>query len=746
MANVLVNESSLTAIGNAIRQKKSETTKYKPSEMAPAILTIDGSSKPTIDDSTLVAFFDYDGELLETWNETETLSKTTLPTPSITHEGLLFEGWNWTLEEIQNFGTEQLIVVGALYTTESGLTEYVVRMNKAEGMTFKVEDFNHDPFTVNWGDGITETISSTTFSHTYAAEGIYTIKLTGDELISTSSENNFANAISHIIEIHYSQYSHYNLKLWSYVNLEKVSVSSAVDVGTTSTTPANFSIRNTQLKFITIPGTTEGNTISIGWYNGNYNGEYGGVVYNKKLIAISLPPNRVQFNNVGAYNFYNNSKLEYLTIPSSVTLIPQWCFFNDESLKLKIPSWITTVEPKAFRYCKLSDSLNVSFDIGDNSFSGAGIKEITFPENITSIPNACFSSTSLTSLKIPSYITSIGSQVFQDCCDISVVEVEGTENMTIGDRAFETNEYRSDYELKRDFTSFDFTKSTGVPTITSTTFGQKGRYNDETAFVKKILVPSSLYGKWINTDNWTIVADKIEPVGTDFLYTEGDTLSLYNKTLTIVVYYQSDTAPTDITIAASNPDAVVIGDYTLNETTKTITFTVTTQSITDTAVITIGATLDGTKKEITHSIRIKEVYKTPSFTVEDVEGASYNFVLNDDGYYENTNQTVGYTAALCKVNITDLEDSTKVIFDYLQKGDYGSFGIISKLDKDLSTTKDIDDASLYYSNLQGISTTTVKSVKIPVKDIESGYFIVKFRTAYMSSGESYNMQFKVRFE
>lgn len=40
MANVLVNENSLTAIGNAIREKNGETTTYKPAEMAPAITAL----------------------------------------------------------------------------------------------------------------------------------------------------------------------------------------------------------------------------------------------------------------------------------------------------------------------------------------------------------------------------------------------------------------------------------------------------------------------------------------------------------------------------------------------------------------------------------------------------------------------------------------------------------------------------------------------------------------------------------
>ncbi len=40
MANVLVDDTSLTAIGNAIREKNGKLIKYKPSEMANAIANI----------------------------------------------------------------------------------------------------------------------------------------------------------------------------------------------------------------------------------------------------------------------------------------------------------------------------------------------------------------------------------------------------------------------------------------------------------------------------------------------------------------------------------------------------------------------------------------------------------------------------------------------------------------------------------------------------------------------------------
>ena len=49
MSKVLVNESSLTGIANAIRGKNGSTTTYKPSEMAAAITAISGGGEPIIE-------------------------------------------------------------------------------------------------------------------------------------------------------------------------------------------------------------------------------------------------------------------------------------------------------------------------------------------------------------------------------------------------------------------------------------------------------------------------------------------------------------------------------------------------------------------------------------------------------------------------------------------------------------------------------------------------------------------------
>lgn len=67
MAKVLVNESSLTGIANAIRGKNGTTDTYKPSEMAAAITAISGGSGPEIPESAFVIsgscmYWDYYGQ------------------------------------------------------------------------------------------------------------------------------------------------------------------------------------------------------------------------------------------------------------------------------------------------------------------------------------------------------------------------------------------------------------------------------------------------------------------------------------------------------------------------------------------------------------------------------------------------------------------------------------------------------------------------------------------------------------
>lgn len=150
--------------------------------------TMEGGSTPSEPtDNTAVIFADYDGNLIDTWTKDEVASKTALPTPP-THSGLVFEGWNWTLEDIQTDTTGQVITVGPFYHTESGLTEIDIHLDIGTGKEVQLFQSSMD-VEKDWGDGVT----NTEYIHTYSEYGDYTIKTPvktdsyGDRIIFTSS-------------------------------------------------------------------------------------------------------------------------------------------------------------------------------------------------------------------------------------------------------------------------------------------------------------------------------------------------------------------------------------------------------------------------------------------------------------------------------------------------------------------------------------------------------------------------------
>ena len=118
-----------------------------------------------------VSFIDYDGTIVETWALSDLANKTELPTPPV-HDRLVFQQWNWTLEDIKTANVE--MVVGALYTTASGLSEFHIRVTKVSGLTITCNMVGNK----NWGDGTEDALTS----HTYADYGDYIITCDGDEI------------------------------------------------------------------------------------------------------------------------------------------------------------------------------------------------------------------------------------------------------------------------------------------------------------------------------------------------------------------------------------------------------------------------------------------------------------------------------------------------------------------------------------------------------------------------------------
>ena len=183
--------------------------------------------------------------------------------------------------------------------------------------------------------------------------------------------------------------------------------------------------------------------------------------------------------NIPAYAFKGCSGLPSVTIPNSVTSIGsqafagcngltsvyytgnigQWCgiifenaganplpyahnlYINNSLVtELDIPQTVTEIKPNTFcgATCLTSVTIPSSVtSIGEYAFSNCNMISVTLPNSITSISNGTFDGCSrLASLTIPNSITSIGNSAFNSCSGIRNLII-GREVASIGSSAFE---------------------------------------------------------------------------------------------------------------------------------------------------------------------------------------------------------------------------------------------------------------------------------------------------------------------
>lgn len=179
---ILCNKSDLTDIADHISMKNGSTDKYKVSEMPDAISAIPsggGDINPVSRKD--VNFYDYDGTLLHSYTVEEAQALTALPDlPS--HNGLICQGWNWTLEQIKSENSK--VNVGAMYTTDDGKTRIYIHLENGRTSP-KLSLGVNGTVGIDWGDGTTSELTGTnkstrlfTDSHNYASAGDYVITLT----------------------------------------------------------------------------------------------------------------------------------------------------------------------------------------------------------------------------------------------------------------------------------------------------------------------------------------------------------------------------------------------------------------------------------------------------------------------------------------------------------------------------------------------------------------------------------------
>ena len=301
-----------------------------------------------------VNFIDYDGTVLHSYTVAEAAALTALPALP-THDGLVCQGWNWSLDDIKAMG--RAVEVGAMYITDDGKTRIYIHLE--DGRTSPMLGCcPNGTVTVDWGDGtrpdtLTGTSTSTvkwTSTHEYSAAGDYVIKLTVSGSVvfaGSSSSNQYSNLLR------YSSGADTRNQVYQ-------SAIQKVEIGDSVTSIDRSAFYNCySLSSITIPGS---------------------------VTSISFSA------------FKSCYSLSSITIPGSVTSISGSAFYSCYSLSsITIPGSVTSISGSAFGGCY-------------------SLSSITIPGSVTSIGSSAFGSCySLSSITIPGSVTSISGSAFSNC-------------------------------------------------------------------------------------------------------------------------------------------------------------------------------------------------------------------------------------------------------------------------------------------------------------------------------------------
>ena len=393
MAKIFIEESTLSAIGNSIRAKTGKTNMIPPLNMPTEIESIQagGSSAPV--SSNDVTFYDYDGTVVASYSLEEVQALTALP-DAPTHEGLTFQGWNWSLESIK--AMNRAVNVGAIYTTNDGKTRIYITLS--EGRTSPLLGCcPNGTVIVDWGDGTTpDTLTGTSTStiqytptHNYASPGNYVISLTVNGtcgFLGSSASNDYCYLL---------KYSTDPDKRNRYYQ----DAITKIEFGDSVTSIGNSTFDSCHsLTSITIPGSVT----SIG--NSTFNSC-------NSLTSITIPDS---VTSIGDSAFNSCYSLTSIIMPGSVTSIGKFAFNNCYSLtSIIIPGSVTSIGNSAFQSCY-------------------SLRSITIPDSITSIGNSAFQSCYyLTSITIPGSVTSIGNSVFNNCYGMAEYHLKPTTPPTL---------------------------------------------------------------------------------------------------------------------------------------------------------------------------------------------------------------------------------------------------------------------------------------------------------------------------
>ena len=399
MANVLVEEETLTAIADAVRARGGTSALMKPAEIPDAVSMIPSGSSGA-DMSLPVRFFDYDGTLLYSFSLEELAGIESLPDLPV-HEGLVCIGWNWTLEDLKT--TNREMNVAALYVTDDGATRFYLVLD--EDMLEPQVSFGQS-FTngvkVDWGDGSElETAEGwnynrITLTHRYQKAGEYVLRF-------LPQENNMVMFMGSYSE---GSYVFTAGKKSKEENMKYLSAVRKIEVGRNVKGLDSYCFCCFP-RMETITLTKTDNLFGNGIVKCCYSLKFLGIPDNMEALPRYLCEQCISLKNV--------------SVPNGLETIPDNAFSECRSLeKITMPETVTSLGRSALNECLAMKELylpeKVSAIDGNVFRKDWLLEEIRLTNGITEIPDYAFSGCHmLTELVIPAAVTAVTKCAFENC-------------------------------------------------------------------------------------------------------------------------------------------------------------------------------------------------------------------------------------------------------------------------------------------------------------------------------------------
>lgn len=132
--------------------------------------------------------------------------------------------------------------------------------------------------------------------------------------------------------------------------------------------------------------------------------------------------------------FANCTNLKYVDLGKTIENIPSYAFVGCTSLKtVKIPETCTIIRSNAFSECTSLTSFSCPqiTSIQTSAFENSGLLDIEL-ENVQTIYMRAFRNTPMTTINLPSSLTSIQGNIFTNCTALTLITIDKPEGSISG--------------------------------------------------------------------------------------------------------------------------------------------------------------------------------------------------------------------------------------------------------------------------------------------------------------------------